>query len=565
MTLKFKFGIFIILVISLVTNLLALALPRVASDSLNEIFTGNSDLNTFAGKYLGLILAIFIFAIVQSVLANILSEIFAANTRAKLINKISGLSYNAVTKQTPAKFLTNLTSDIEAVKTLFNQGIVTAFSSVVLIIGATVSMLSINWQLALIVISIIPLLLISFAIIFKRIGKAFQEAQINLDTVNKIINESIVGAALVRVLNSRSFEETKFSHINEVSRKTNIKIVSGFASLIPIITILSNLAIIAVVYFGGSSIIDFVNSRGAEGLTPGDYSAFFTYVGTFIGPVLLIGFISSTIARSITSLKRINETLELEDDEVRGTVKKEIEGDILFTNITLEIDNRSILKDISFSIKPKTRVAIVGPTAAGKTQIFNLLAGLQQPTSGEIKIDRIKLNDLDTNTFFSQMGLVFQDNIIFNTSIKENIAFNKTVDDKILEKAIQTAELKDFIKGKDNGLDTVISERGSSLSGGQKQRLSLARALAINPKILLLDDFTARVDIKTERSILKNIKENFPNITLLSISQKIESVKDYDQILLIMEGELIAKGTHEELLKNSFEYLQIFNSQKTTE
>lgn len=562
---KIKYGVLFVLAVSLVANVLNLLLPRVASDFINKIFQPNPDLNQFAYTYMGLVLAIFVAAILQSIFSNIFTEQFAAELRAKLIHKISGLSYNKVTQVTSAKLLTNMTSDIEAVKALFNQVIVIAFSSIILIVGASISMLSINWQLAIIVMTVIPLLIITFMVIFKRVGKYFRIAQENLDKINKIINESIVGSALIRVLNSHNAESEKFSEINEFSRQTNLQVVNGFASLIPVVTILSNLAMLAVVYFGGSQVIDFVKSKGVSGLTPGDYSAFFTYIGTFIMPILMLGFISNIIARSTASLKRIEDTLALEDDFARGDTKKVFEGNINFKNVSLEIDNRSILKDISFEIKAKSRNAIVGPTAAGKTQIFNLIAGLQEPTAGEILIDGINIRDFSSDTLYSQLGLVFQDSIIFNTTIKENLSFNKEVSEENLQKAIQTAELKDFIEAQPEGMNTLISERGASLSGGQKQRLSLARALSLNPKILLLDDFTARVDIKTEQTIISNLKENYPDLTLLSISQKIESVKDYDQILLIMEGELLAKGTHQELLEKSFEYQQIFNSQKSTE
>lgn len=565
---KFILGLVIVLALSLASNLLSLALPRVAAEALNKIFTANGGLGEFQSSYLGLTLLILVTALLQTVAANLLTENFSAGVRSKLIKKISQLSYNTVNRITSAKLLTNITSDVDAIKTLFNQGVVSAFSSIVLIIGASVSMLSINVNLALLVIAVIPLLFLSFGIIFRFISKYFKIAQENLDKLNKVINESIVGAALIKVLNSGKWEMEKFGEVNEITRKTNIKIVFGFASLIPFITVLSNLAILAVVYFGGSGVIEFLNSFGQQGLTPGDYSAFFTYVGTFIGPILLLGFISSTIARSIASINRINETLKTKDEAIRGKIKKELVGKIEFKNINLEIKNKSILKNINFTTNPGTRTAIVGPTAAGKTQIFNLIAGLQEPTSGEIIIDGTKLQDIDDKSFYSQVALVFQDSIIFNTTIKENILFSADAgenSDADLQKAISSAELGEFVNAQEEGVNTVVSERGASLSGGQKQRLTLARALAINPKILLLDDFTARVDIKTERNILANIASNYPQLTLLSITQKIEPIKDYDQILLIMEGELLAKGTHEELMKSSFEYQQIYNSQKSTE
>ena len=193
-----------------------------------------------------------------------------------------------------------------------------------------------------------------------------------------------------------------------------------------------------------------------------------------------------------------------------------------------------------------------------------LLTSLIKPQSGSVEFDGININDYNKETFQHQIGFVFQDSVIFNMSVSENIAFNEKVTDELMLKAIETAELQDFISTLPDGLETVVSERGNSLSGGQKQRIMLARALALNPKILLLDDFTARVDGQTEQKILDNVEKNYPGITLISVTQKIASVQHYGQIILLEEGEVLARGTHEELLVSSPEYVQIFNSQRST-
>ena len=191
------------------------------------------------------------------------------------------------------------------------------------------------------------------------------------------------------------------------------------------------------------------------------------------------------------------------------------------------------------------------------------MTGLLVPTKGTINIDGKNINEYDKESLHSQVGFVFQDSILFNLSLRENIAFSNLAKDVFLEKAIKTAELSDFIDTLPDKLETIVSERGTSLSGGQKQRIMLARALALNPKILLLDDFTSRVDNKTESKILSNIAQNYPELTLVSVTQKIQSIEHYDQIILLMEGELLAKGTHQELMDSSPEYVQIYDSQKS--
>jgi ATP-binding cassette subfamily B protein len=222
------------------------------------------------------------------------------------------------------------------------------------------------------------------------------------------------------------------------------------------------------------------------------------------------------------------------------------------------------LRNVSLTARAGTRTAIIGPTAAGKTQLLYLLIGLLPPTSGSVTYDDEPIEAYDKETLHKQVGLVFQDSVMFNLTLRENIGFSSTIHQDDLQKAMDTAELTDFIATLSQGLETVVSERGTSLSGGQKQRVMLARALALDPKVLLLDDFTARVDPTTERTILKNVRDNYPGITLISVTQKIASVMDYDQIILLMEGEVLATGTHEHLMEVSPEYVQLFDSQRST-
>jgi ATP-binding cassette subfamily B protein len=232
-------------------------------------------------------------------------------------------------------------------------------------------------------------------------------------------------------------------------------------------------------------------------------------------------------------------------------------------HLTVAYGEKKVLSDISFAVAPHTRTAIIGPTGAGKTQLLYALTGLLHPQSGKAQYDSIAIEKYKKSLLHTQIGIVFQDSSVFNLTVRENIAFSSTVQDEDLKKAIETAELDEFITGLPEGLNTVISERGTTLSGGQKQRLMLARALAINPKILLLDDFTARVDAQTEQKILANVARNYPDITLISVTQKINAVTDYDQIIVLMDGEILARGTHAELLASSPEYIQIYNSQQS--
>jgi len=297
----------------------------------------------------------------------------------------------------------------------------------------------------------------------------------------------------------------------------------------------------------------------------GNFTAFNSYLAILIFPILILGFMSNVIAQAQASYGRIRQVLQAPIERKTGGLKAVLRGDIAVEQVTVTFGDKVALRDVSCIFPAGSKTAIIGPTAAGKTQLLYLLTGLLTPSAGEIRFDGKNITEYDKESIHSQVGFVFQESVMFNLSLRENIAFSNTVEDASLEKAIATAELRDSIDALPQGLDTVVSERGASLSGGQKQRIMLARALALNPKVLLLDDFTARVDTKTEQKILSNIAEQYPRLTLVSVTQKISSIEHYDQILLLMEGDLLAQGTHAELLQSSPEYMQIYQSQRSTE
>jgi ATP-binding cassette subfamily B protein len=555
---NYKLLVFGVVALSLVTNLLGLLIPKINSWAIDSLLNQTYNRDQYIFVLGGVVTIILVLGLVQIVISSITAEKIAAELRRRVIAKISRQSFKYVNEVTTSKLLTNLTADTDAVKNFINQGLVIAFAAVVQLIGSAILLLTINWRLAIPLILTIPILLFSFGVIFKSIEEYFEKAQVVIDKLNRVINESIVGSALVRVLNANSFEASKFTVVNTESKFVGTKIVTGFAALIPIISIVINAAYLIVLGYGGVQVID-------QTLTPGDFTAFFSYIFIFITPVILIGFLASSIGRAVTTYNRIMEVINAPEPVDAGTLQKQLTGTIELQDVSLEIGNTNILRNINFKIKANSKVGIIGPTAAGKTQIFYLITGLINPTAGKVLIDGAEISEYERNNLFAQMGMVFQDSIVFNTTLRENIAFRSNISEDAIWKAITTAELKDFVDTLPNKLDTLMSERGTTLSGGQKQRLTLARALALNPKILLLDDFTARVDIATEKKIFSNITQNYPDTTIVAITQKINSVKEFDQIVLIMEGELIANGTHEELLASSLEYRQIFNSQQRTE
>ncbi|HUI33828.1 MAG: ABC transporter ATP-binding protein [Dysgonamonadaceae bacterium] len=554
----YKGMVSMLVIIAMTASGINLVIPKIIGSAIDAFSANNFDIVKVITQFLLAATGIFIFTALQGVLQTFTAERVARDLRNKIVAKLSHQSLSFIIGSNPSKLLTNLTSDMDSVKTFVAQAFVAIISSFFVIIGVAVLMLMINLKLALAVLGIVPIIGTAFYIVFWKARNIFRKSRQVIDALNKIINESILGAALIRVLNSQQPENQKFLEKNMESRNLGLSIVRLFSILVPSIMFVSNLAIVLILALGGHYVV-------MDTMTIGDFAAFNSYVVMLIFPVMLIGFMSNVIASATASNERIQSILSTPPPQEEGTIKSEVKGNILLKNVSLTYEDKPILKNVSFSVKAGSKTAIIGPTAAGKSQLLYLLTNLIPADSGTIEMDGISIDKYARETLYKDVGLVFQDSVLFNMSLEENIGFSDSVTEEALQKAIETAELSNFIESLPQKLETIVSERGSSLSGGQKQRIMLARALTLNPNILLLDDFTARVDQKTEDRILANIQSNYPDLTLISITQKIEPVKDFDQILLLMGGEIIASGQHKDLMKRSPEYIQIYKSQQSTE
>ena len=543
--------------LTIVGNALNLVVPKLISHAIDAYTQGRFVLNTVVVQFVLVGLLVFVFAYAQSGVQIWASERVAKDLRTRLAAKISVQSFAWVEQLTPAKLLTNLTSDVDAVKMFVSLAIASIISSLFLIVGASVLLLSINWRLALGILGVVPFISITFQLVLRKVRTLFKKSQEAIDWLNRVINESILGASLIRLLNTQQLESQKFLAANTESRDLGLSILRLFASLIPSITLATNVATVIILMLGGHYVI-------AGSMSLGDFTAFNSYLAILIFPIILIGFMSNVIAQASASYLRISAILNTPEEEKGGQIVTDLRGDVGMDNVSLAFGEKMVLKNVSFTVPSGTKTAIIGPTAAGKTQLLYLLIGLLKPASGTVTYDGEPIDAYDKEALHRRVGFVFQDSVIFNLTLRENIAFSTSVEKQDIGKAILTAELDDFLAALPQGLETVVSERGTSLSGGQKQRVMLARALALNPQVLLLDDFTARVDATTERAILENVHKNYPGITLISVTQKIASVVDYDQIILLMEGEVLGSGTHQHLMETSPEYVQLYDSQRST-
>ena len=551
-------GIVIILIIlALAGSSVNLFIPKIIARAIDAYAVNSFDAMIVIREFLIAATVIFVVTFFQGVIQTVTAERVAKDLRSKLANIISQQSYAYILKSNPAKLLTNMTSDMDSVKMFVSMAFVNIISSLFVIIGASVLLITINVKLALAVLIIVPVIATAFFIVFTKVKVIFKKSRKVIDGLNSIINESILGSALIRVLNSQQPESQKFLEKNIESRDLGLSIVRLFSVLVPIIMFVSNLAVVTILALGGHFVVN-------DTLSLGNFAAFNSYLVMLIFPIMMIGFMSNIIASATASYERVQQVLDEPKPTEPETIDTDLSGEIHLKNIFLSYGDKPVLKDVSFSLNPGSKIAIIGPTAAGKSQLLYLIANLITPDEGSLTFDGISIENYSREIIHKQLGIVFQDSIIFNMSLMENIAFNDSVTEESVGKAIETAELTDFVESLPEKLNTIVSERGTNLSGGQKQRIMLARALALNPKILLLDDFTSRVDRKTENKIFCNIQSNYPDLTLLSVSQKIAPVKEYDQIILLMKGEVVASGKHKDLLESSPEYNQIYSSQKST-
>ena len=538
--------------IGLLTTALGITIPRITGTVINEIETNqiNYNLITTFGIIVFLIL---ISGLSENILVSKLGEKIASNLRNRVMNKLTKLDYNQVNKQGIGNIITLMSSDIDGIKQMMSTELMFTFQAILLFIGSLTIMLISNWRLGLVALVSLPIIVGVFIFTFKSVTKFFKQSFTNQSQTNTVISQNIYASNLIRVQNSQDYETEKFNLYAEKSELISRNIVSSFGSLIPTINGVTNWTVIAILYVGAIL-------YAQKGLEIGDISSFLTYYSLLITPIFIIGFNSQSIARANTSISRINELLKQDEVKKSGEINQEIKTSIELKNVNVIRDQKKILKNINLTIPINKRIAIVGPTGAGKSVLINLINGLIKPDEGSIILDEIDYNNWQTNSIHSQIATVFQESLIFNTTLKDNIILNLPFNEGLFNRVCLAANLTEF--SNEDLMTKKVSELGGNLSGGQKQRLTLARAIYRQPKILILDDFTARVDKKTENQIWTNLNKEFPNIGLINISQSIETIKDFDLIFVLMEGELVGSGTHKQLLETNLEYQQIYNSQK---
>jgi ATP-binding cassette, subfamily B, bacterial len=546
---QYKSLLALMLVFVAVLTGLSLAIPNLTGEIIKtlEAQTTNWNLIWLLAGAVGLLV---IVEAVQVTVSAIFREKVGFDLRKKLMDKVTTQNYANVNQIGIGQIITLFGSDVTNVKDIMAGELVLSIKAIMLFVGALILLFVTNWKLGLIAFVSLPIIIASFAWIFRSITALFTEAQQIQTDLNNSISQNIYGANLVRVQNSQAWETAKFNYQTGRSRNNSFKVISAFSSLIPIINTITNWTTFGILYFGALTYI-------AGQIKLGDINAYITYYALLTAPIFIIGFNSQGIARLGVSLKRINELMNSEEQKPTGSHKKPITKGLQVKGVNLEYGGKKVLREINFTIPVGKKTAILGPTGAGKSLLINIITGMIAPTTGEVLVDDKELSKWDTDYLKDRVTTVYQESLIFSGDLKQNVILNRDFDQTKFNTAIDTSTLTKLVETKG-----AVSELGGNLSGGQKQRLTLARALYNNPQFLLLDDFTARVDSTTEQKIQSRLAKNYPNTTIVAISQTIETIKDYDQIILIMEGEILATGTHKQLLKTSPEYNQILASQK---
>jgi ATP-binding cassette subfamily B protein len=500
------------------------------------------------------------FSFAQTYLSQVLSQNIAFELRNDLFAKIQRLSFSYHDRNRTGQLMIRATDDIEKLRLFLGQGLLLALQSIILLVGTLIILFLTDPQLTLVVLPLLPIAIISFMIFGAVAQPLFSEAQRRLSAVNTILQENLAGLKVVQASVAESREQVRFKGSIDSELDQRLRITRVFAILFPFIFLVANLGQAAVMYFGGRQILNGT-------LTLGEWQKFSLYLVYLFLPLGQLGFIISLMAQASASADRIFEILDAKNDVENKPDALELEatlGRIAFANVTFRYFEGSepVLQDVSFVAEPGQTIALLGGTGSGKTTIINLIPRFYDVSAGQVTLDDHDVRDVTIESLRQGIGIVLQETTLFSGTIRDNIAFGRpNASDEEIIAAAKAAAAHDFIMEFPDEYETAVGERGSTLSGGQKQRIAIARALLMDPHILILDDSTSSVDLNTEYQIQKALDRLMEGRTSFVIAQRISTVLNADQILVLDNGRIVARGIHEELMEDSPIYAEIYHSQ----
>ncbi|UOK64602.1 ABC transporter ATP-binding protein/permease [Paenibacillus sp. OVF10] len=506
---------------------------------------------------------------------------YGTDLRQELFDHIQTFSFRNLDTFQEGSLITRLTSDITQMQTFVQMLLRMFIRSPMLIIGSIIMAFTISVKLALILILTVPVLFIILFILIKASYPLFASVQSKLDQVNAVLQENLAGIRVVKAFARARLEKKRFKQSNEDYTTTAVKAWRIVTLNAPVLSLMLNATIVAVLWFGGFQVV------GGD-IAAGDLIAFINYVTVVLSSLTSIGMMMMSFSRAKVSAARINEVLHTQPDIQTGTgnsgnvqsppttrdqsqyqtssLSSRTDGQVEFRDVSFRYDGDHVLTSINLIARPGEKVALIGSTGSGKTSLVQLISRLYDASQGEVLVNGVNVRNWDLQDLRSRVSIVLQESILFSGSIRDNICFGRPgATDAELRAAAQAAAADDFIMKLKDGYDTELGQRGVNLSGGQKQRISIARALLMRPEVLILDDSTSAVDLRTEASIQKALQTLMKDSTTFLIAQRISSVKDADCIYVIDEGQIVARGTHDDLMAHSSHYQAIYYSQQRKE
>ncbi len=491
---------------------------------------------------------------------------FTSDLREALFAKVQNFSFKNIDQYSTGSLVTRLTNDIQQVQNVTMMGLRMMFRAPGMLIGALIMAFIMNKRLAVVILVVIPFLALAIAGILMTAFPRFTVMQKKLDRLNSGIQESLTNVRVIKSFVREQFEEEKFKDMNQDLKENSLRAMNIVITTMPVMMLAMNITTLAVVWYGGNIII-------AGQMQVGDLTAFTTYIVQILMSLMMLSMVLLQSSRAMASIKRINEVMDTEIDLTDETAsRKELlveKGKVEFQDVSFsyhEEADEKVLEHITFTAEPGHTIGIIGTTGSGKTTLVQLIPRLYDVTSGHVLVDGVDVREYSLRNLREGVGMVLQKNVLFSGSIEENLQWgNENASMEELQAAAESAQADGFITSFSNGYHTDLGQGGVNVSGGQKQRLCIARALLKRPKILILDDSTSAVDTATEAKIRECFATTLKETTKIIIAQRIGSVEEADQILVLDEGKIVGMGNHQELMEGCQAYQEIYYSQRDRE
>lgn len=539
-------------------------MSRIIDDGvlgLNNGGVGNlNTVITIGLKMIGFVALGGICGIMSGVFANLCAQQFGNDVRKAVFKRIMEFSFEQTDKFSTGSLITRVTNDITQLQNFVMQCLRGFVRTSMLFIGGIACMVSLNMEFGIIIACALPFVAVCVVYFIAKANPKFTVLQKKLDKVNNVMQENVSGARVVKAYVKEDYETERFEKANNELVSTQLDVLLLLSYMTPVMNIILNLSVVAVIKVGGIQV-------SAGSATPGNVMAAITYCSQVLNAVMRMTMIFQTASRGIASKKRVMEIINCEPAIKSGTYNKEtaVKGKVEFKNVSFAypgMDNENVIENFNLVINPGETIGILGATGCGKSSLVNLIPRFYDVTKGEVLIDDVNVKDYDLQVLRDKVSIALQKPEIFSTTIAENIAWgDDSADIEKIRQAADIAQATEFIDNRTDGMDTQVSQGGHSLSGGQKQRVAISRAVLKNSEILIFDDATSALDLKTEADLYSELSVKKYDVTRIIIAQRIASVKNADRIVVMDNGRLADVGSHSELIKTSEIYKDIYESQ----